>query len=118
MNWTLDGLEEAAKLGADIKSPDGTIFMDKEIFNYLKKLNDTFKVDSKIPLDNIKKKAIINGYRATWLIRYADDFIASTKSQEGYDAMVLNINKFLNERGLEISDEKSRFLKWEMGQKN
>lgn len=67
-NWTLDGLEETAKIGADIKSPDGTRQFDNEAFEFLKR-KEKEKEELNLPtLTNslINKKTIINGYRSTW----------------------------------------------------
>lgn len=36
MNWTLDGLEEAAKIGSDIRGDDNKRYVDPEVLDYFK----------------------------------------------------------------------------------
>ncbi len=44
------------------------------------------------------------------VIRYADDFIVTAKDKESLDKLKIQINQWLSERGLEISDEKTRIV--------
>ena len=49
-------------------------------------------------------------------IRYADDFIVTASSKEHLETVILPaINTFLSERGLTISDEKTRIVRIEQG---
>lgn len=44
------------------------------------------------------------------VVRYADDFVIFCKSQEDAEKAVLDINTWLNDRGLEISTEKTKIV--------
>ncbi len=44
------------------------------------------------------------------VIRYADDFVVTAKDKESLEELKIQINQWLSERGLEISDEKTRIV--------
>ena len=44
------------------------------------------------------------------VIRYADDFIVSGKDRESLEKLRIQINQWLSERGLRISEEKTRIV--------
>ncbi len=44
------------------------------------------------------------------VIRYADDFVVTARDKESLEELKTQINQWLSERGLEISDEKTRIV--------
>ncbi len=44
------------------------------------------------------------------VIRYADDFVVTAKDKESLEILKIQINQWLSERGLEISEEKTRIV--------
>jgi len=44
------------------------------------------------------------------IIRYADDFIVTSKDKESLEDVLIQIRQWLSQRGLEISDEKTRIV--------
>ena len=44
------------------------------------------------------------------VIRYADDFVVTAKDKESLEKLKIQINQWLSERGLEISEEKTRIV--------
>jgi retron-type reverse transcriptase len=128
MNWTLDGLEETAKLAADSVTNTSVDLnsnrkhiVDLEHKKMLEEYDNNLKEQGlpnikKYPSD-LNKVATIAGYRNTWVIRYADDFIVSAKHELHLKEAIKSINDFLKERGLEISKKKTKTIKWKMGAK-
>jgi RNA-directed DNA polymerase len=53
----------------------------------------------------------INLKRNTHFIRYADDFIVVTSSEEAINNVKTAINEFLFSRGLALSEEKTKIIK-------
>jgi retron-type reverse transcriptase len=123
MNWTLDGLEETAKLAADgVTGEDGRKhIVDQELLDVYKKHDDNIQelglsTIIKYPSD-LKKFATIPGYRNTWIVRYADDFIIGVKHELHLNAVMIAVTTFLKDRGLEVSNENTKIIKWNMGAK-
>lgn len=127
MNWTLDGLEETAKIAAHLvtdKSENEGMsgrshIIDTELIEIYKEHHDKLVEQGlpgiiKYPSD-LAKAATIPGYKNTWVVRYADDFIIGVKHHRHMEAVKKEVNKFLNERGLEISEEKSKIVIWKNG---
>jgi retron-type reverse transcriptase len=128
MNWTLDGLEEAAKTAAELvtnnlinNSSNRKHIVDEELVKIYKEhqkylseqgLKDVFKYES-----DYQKAATITGYRNTWVVRYADDFIIGVKHKLHLEAIINAVNRFLEDRGLQVSEEKTRVINWKMGAK-
>jgi retron-type reverse transcriptase len=111
MNWTLDGIEEVCLRNACVSYPSGqniTSYLDSDKLNY-------YDVN-KIPYKNIANLKI-NLKRNTHFLRYADDFLVVTSSEEAINNIKLAINKFLVDRGLELSKEKTKIIRWTMGTK-
>jgi RNA-directed DNA polymerase len=54
---------------------------------------------------------------STHLVRFADDFLFITLNPEGIENSQRAIDKFLKERGLSLSEEKTRTIKFSLGQK-
>ena len=50
-----------------------------------------------------------------WFIRYADDFIIGINNPEIVPIVMDGIRNFLAERGLELSEEKTRMIDWVFG---
>ncbi|MBC6417445.1 MAG: hypothetical protein GDA44_00910 [Prochloron sp. SP5CPC1] len=43
-------------------------------------------------------------------MRYADDFVVTAREKESLEELKIQINQWLSERGLEISEEKTRIV--------
>jgi RNA-directed DNA polymerase len=71
-------------------------------------------------LGRILRRRLIEkiGTRAKiWFVRYADDFILGTNSYEYIPIIKEAINAFLEERGLQLSSEKTKEITWKIGAK-
>lgn len=56
------------------------------------------------------------GTRGTsWLVRYADEFIIGIFSQEYVEIVRAEVEKFLDQRGLILSPEKTKIIPWKIG---
>ena len=106
MNWTLDGIEEVCIDNARVISPTGT----KKIVTYLDPDKVRYYDDNGIPYKN-KSSLAINLKRNTHFLRYADDFVVVTSSEEAINNIKSAINRFLDERGLHLSEEKTKIVK-------
>ncbi|NEO57062.1 MAG: group II intron reverse transcriptase/maturase [Okeania sp. SIO3B5] len=49
------------------------------------------------------------------IIRYADDFVVTAKDKESLEAVLILIKQWMSQRGLEISEEKTKILSMEEG---
>lgn len=120
MNWTLDGMEETIKRAAEIKDEKGQVPVDKEILEYFTE-QDKIQKEAGLPgfkyPSDIRKRAKILGYRGTWMVRYADDFVIGTTSSLCMKAIEAAVEEFLSERGLTLSAEKTSTKRWTMGSK-
>jgi len=129
MNWTLDGLEETAKLAAESvrNEPSEKLnanrlhLVDTELIEIYQEHHDNL-IKAGLPgiityPSTLINLATIPGYRNTWVIRYADNFIIGVKHQKHIEAIILTVRDFLKERGLEISEEKTKTISWKMGAK-
>lgn len=96
MNWTLDGLSQAARIGS-VTDESGKIFMNKK------------------NLDGRNYSTNLLG--ATHLIRFADDFIFTSVTEQGVMRAKKSIETFLKKRGLTLNAEKTQIIKWTMGKK-
>ena len=96
MNWTLDGLSHVARIGS-VTNENGKIVMNK------KKLDD--------------RNYSTNLFISTHLIRFADDFIFTSITEQGVIRAKKSIETFLKERGLTLNAEKTQIIKWTMGKK-
>ena len=116
MNWTLDGLEERIK---------GLV---KETRTESHPWKGWFTIPGKPEfvknsgrLETLRNKWDIErrtGSRATaWMVRYADDIIIGTNSMEFLKPIKESLIDFLKERGLELSEKKTREIEWKIGNK-
>lgn len=112
INWTLDGLdyliyETVAKINS--KSEKGLIsYYDIEKYTYYK------KKDSNNPKSDsfYKNKSRVDLKSTSWIIRYADDFIIGVKGKMPLDKVREQLEFFLQERGLSLSKEKTKVIKF------
>lgn len=96
MNWTLDGLAHAARVGS-ITDKNGETLINKR------------------GLDG--RKYSTNLLQSAHLIRFADDFIFTCVTEEGILRAKKAIENFLRARGLSLNEEKTQIIKWTMGKK-
>jgi retron-type reverse transcriptase len=129
MNWTLDGLEETAKLAAESvrNEPSNKLntnrlhLIDTELIEIYQEHHDKL-IKAGLPgiityPSALKKFATIPGYRNTWVVRYADDFVIGVKHQKHMESIISAVGDFLKVRGLEISKDKSKIITWKIGAK-
>lgn len=107
MNWTLDGLAFEARVGS-VTNEDGTSLINKI-------LPITNPRGDREPQENHTNKTNLLG--STHLIRFADDFLLITMNPKGVENALRSIRRFLGERGLTLSEEKTRTIKMTMGSK-
>lgn len=110
MNWTLDGLDEICKdnsyiINNNLKSYD---WISPDKLEYYKRNNITYKDKSEL---------ISNTKSLTYITRFADDFIIITCGLESLSNIIKGIKYFLKERGLELSEDKTKTIKWNMNKK-
>lgn len=106
MNWTLDGLSYIARNGSVTNHTNRKIITTE-------KLAAEIKLNKK----NKKLKKKINLLTSTHLIRFADDFLFITSNPDGIENAMGSIKRFLEIRGLELSDEKTKIIRMTMGRK-
>lgn len=110
MNWTLDGMEELIK---KLCENEITESHGHRSFYYPEGKKEFVDKTKGVP-----KKRSREEYGARnkgWIVRYADDMIIGINNPEMVDKIQERIEEFLKERGLKISKEKSRKLKWAVG---
>jgi len=106
-------MEESVKRAADVRTSKGKYPIDEEIYKYYleaEPVKTKLTSESKFPSE-VRKKASINGYKGTWLVRYADDFVIGTNNQMSMEAILPVITVFLKERGLTLSNDKTTVKK-------
>lgn len=117
INWTLDGLEELIyNTVAEVKSQGekGLItYYDEDKYEYYKKKDQD---KSKTNLF-YKNKAKVELKTTSWVIRYADDFIIGVKGKIPLDRVKEQLVIFLKERGLSLSKEKIKIIKFNRNSK-
>lgn len=114
MNWALDGIENLIFETADlIKSPENVAYYDPEKLEYYKK-RDVENLRSEA---YYKKLATVELKYTSWMIRYADDFIIGVKGEAPLIQIRAKLEKFLGERGLALSEEKTEIKKWKRSTK-
>lgn len=101
MNWTLDGLSDAARRGSvtDLNTGDTN--------------RQTVLEATKDMIGNKADKT--NLLAASHLIRYADDFLFITLNPKGLEQAIPAIKEFLKVRGLELSEEKTKMISMKIG---
>ena len=113
MNWTLDGLQHVVQISAH---NFGSLFklysIDRVAYLKRKDLEVTGTLNS---YSSYKNRSRIEWYNTTWFVRYADDFLIGVKSEYMATLLKDEITKFLSDRGLIFSDEKTRIIPWKMG---
>lgn len=102
MNWTLDGLSDSARV-ASVTTPE----TGEKLINRI--LEETADLSDKPNKTNL--------LASTHLIRYADDFVFITQNPDGIERARAGINNFLGERGLKLNGDKTRTIKFSMGNK-
>lgn len=112
-NWTLDGLESRLKKNEQSRTnhawsgyfyPPG-----KDKFLFDRKL-----LDNLTPRRTLERKG---GRNVVSCIRYADDIIIVTNNKELLNIIFSDLNTFLSERGLSLSEVKTKVIPWVMGNK-
>ena len=113
MNWTLDGIENLiVETVSNITSEEGKAYYDKEKYEYYKN-QDLRKDSNNLQADSYYRKlAVVELKYTSWMIRYADDFIIGIKGKEPLKQVKKKLELFLKERGLTLSEEKTRIIKW------
>ena len=118
MNWTLDGLEEEVK--ETVRNHRSDTHKWRGWFR-IKGKEEHVRRQGKLEEGKLNNKYDIErriGSRGTaWLVRYADDFIVGANSMEYMEEIKERIREFLKERGLELSEEKTRTIEWKIGRK-
>jgi retron-type reverse transcriptase len=113
MNWTLDGLQHHIKISAhNLGVEHGLYSMDRA--NYLKRKDIEDKGFEERDAF-YRNKSRIEWYSTTWFTRYADDFLVGVKSEYLANLLKDKINEFLLERGLKLSEEKTKIIPWKIG---
>lgn len=114
MNWTLDGLQHFVKWKAHTLGIENNLYsIDRaNIMEKLDKSNNIIRNES-----YYRNKTRIEWYNTTWFVRYADDFLIGVKTEIMANLIYKSLTEFLNIRGLEISEEKSKIIPWKMGNK-
>lgn len=109
MNWTLDGIENLVfNTVASIKSKEGTAYYDRDKYRYYKN-QDLNSSKSEV---EYRKIAVVELKYTSWVIRYADDFIIGIKGEAPLRQVQVQLELFLEERGLTLSNEKTEIKKW------
>jgi retron-type reverse transcriptase len=115
MNWTLDGLQNhvkdsALKVGLlhNIYSLDRAALLKKRDI----KENNTILSET-----DYRNKSRIEWDNTTWFSRYGEEFIVGVKSKVRAELLVKAISDFLEPRGLELSEEKTKIIPWKGGNK-
>jgi len=113
MNWTLDGLQHHIKISAHNLGAEHRLYsIDRA--NYLKRKDLEHKgIEQKEAW--YRNNSRIEWYNTTWFVRYADDFLVGVKSEYMASLLKNKINEFLIERGLKLSDEKTKIIPWKIG---
>jgi retron-type reverse transcriptase len=115
MNWTLDGLESLITTTiakAKVSShPWVEFFGSSEKKAFMEKNDMLTGLKGRRLIEKIRTRAKI------WFVRYADDFILGTNSYEYIPIIKEAINAFLEERGLQLSSEKTKEITWKIGAK-
>lgn len=96
MNWTLDGLAHVARIGS-ITDENSKMLINKR------------SIDG--------RKYSTNLLESAHLIRFADDFIFTSVTEQGVIKAKKSITEFLEKRGLALNKEKTQIMKWTMGGK-
>jgi hypothetical protein len=99
-NFTLNGLEE-------VILPDQVTHFDEEKQRFLASVGEHYK-----PGQSQVRKELVNR-----VIRYADDFLIICNEESQVEKVRAKVVQFLKQRGLEINDSKSMYIKWVNGAK-
>lgn len=121
MNWTLDGLEnriyDTVKLTRLSNTSRRGYFYSKDKERWMLKnfnMGEYKEIDELTPRLQ-KNKFQSKGY--AWFVRYADDIVIGCNSLDYMNLIKTRISEFLSLRGLELSNEKSRIIKWTFNKK-
>nr|AVR57659.1 hypothetical protein [Halamphora calidilacuna] len=112
INWTLDGLENLIfETVATIKSKGekGLIeYYDFDKYKYYKRKDlNALKSNS-----FYRSKARVELKTTSWVIRYADKFIIGVQGENPLNQVKEKLQFFLQERGLTLSKEKTKIIKF------
>ena len=117
MNWTLDGLYDNIRDNAYVidksygKGEPKQTFLDK---SKLEKFRSLYPDKTREELLQDKKLEVYKQSQTSisiFFYRFADDFIAGTNNEESMNNIKKGIASFLAERGLELSEEKTKTFK-------
>jgi retron-type reverse transcriptase len=116
MNWTLDGIDNLIfEVLSKIKNEIGTAYYDKEKYEYYKKqalkkkeIDPNFKLPTEAAY---RKQATVELSYTYWLIRYGDDIVIGVKSEEALKTVKTSLDNFFFERGLCLSEDKTKIIK-------
>lgn len=93
-NFTLNGLEQTVE-------PTQVTAFDQEKSDFFAARGKFYR-----PGQSIVRKALRNR-----IVRFADDFIIVTNDRTEMDRVIKKLKLFLEDRGLEINEEKSKIIK-------
>lgn len=99
-NFALNGLEKTIL-------PDQVTYFDEEKQRFLASMGEHYK-----PGQSQVRKTLVNR-----IIRYADDFLIICNEESQVKKVRAKVVQFLKQRGLEINDSKSIYIKWVNGAK-
>lgn len=120
MNWTLDGLQQVVIENSVVTSTKNP--RREEPVGKKRGGKDDVLEDMTQKHPEFTRAEIITQFgdrlKVTgWLVRYADDVVAGSNHPEALARIREGIAKFLAERGLELSEDKTEHLIWKMGAK-
>ena len=115
MNWTLDGLQQVVIENSVVtsysrKNPRKSFIPDDVLEDMPQKHPELTRAEI-IKQFGDRLKVIVTG----WFVRYADHVVAGSNHPEALARIREGISKFLAERGLELSEDKTEHLIWKMG---
>lgn len=112
MNWTLDGLEELiANTTKEYKAPSGrgkATFVHPQKEEWLKRQGINL-ISSFTDYLRLMTRISVN------YVRYADDFVIVHNCSEINEHLIKKISQFLQDRGLSLSQEKTKVIHWKIG---
>lgn len=116
MNWTLDGMLHLIKTTAQNQASKLGLY-NEEAIKY--KMNrDAAKPGAPVKaLSRYRTDSKIEWYNTTWMIRFADDFVIGVRSMILCAHIKTVLASFLLERGLSLSEEKTKIVTWKIASK-
>jgi retron-type reverse transcriptase len=110
-NWTLDGLENIMKncIKSKTNHPWNSYFFPLGKEEFLEKKGLLKNLSTRAEKEKRGSRNTIS------IVRFADDIIIVTNNQELTSIIMSNLNSFLKDRGLSLSETKTRIIPWKMG---